>query len=145
MQEKLPHKQTTYHCNFCKTDLAMLKKVADRYPLPYHLSQKQQSVLCACIMHSKARHYFPSCQHNSTSRQAPKHHRGVLEPKSHSVLANFGLFFNPGDKGRSGYTKKTLNSSHTAPFLVGSQDELFLFFGVADLGLQNSTCTTIFA
>jgi len=54
-------------------------------------------------------------------------------------------FFYPRNQGWSGNPKKTLHPAQTASFVVGTQNELFLFVCVAYFWGQGSAGTALLA
>ena len=56
-----------------------------------------------------------------------------------------GLFFQPTRQGIGTDTIETLNTSHTWPFVISSNDFLFVDFSVATLGFQYCAVITFFA
>ena len=72
------------------------------------------------------------------------HHLFQLVPVSLLWKGFVGLFFKPTRQGHWADTKNPLNAAHTGPFMVCSDNLLFLFFAVAMLWLQYKPFTTIF-
>lgn len=110
-----------------------------------HRSRRPQFVWSADRWLSTTSVCSSSWAQMTTSHPVPEHHLPVLARAFLLWLGFFGLFFQPTRQRIWTDAIKTLNTSHTRPFIIGSNDFFFLGFRITTFGFQYCPVIAVFA